>query len=354
MAQAVSPGERLSCLERSLVTLVQASFPLVSRPFEALGRLVGSTEAVVLEQVTGLKEKGFVRKIGPVFEPARFGISSELMAVQVTPEELARVGAAISVWRPVTHCYARDHSVNLWLAALSSEKQWFEQARAHTLGMAGVKGVWRLPALRRFKVAVRFDLTGHPKPEGESPSTTTGEKKTAPPARPISGRPDRIDLRLLAALEADLPLCPEPFSALAQDRGLEEATILGALQQWTADGRIRRYGALVRHMQLGFVANAMTVWDVPPERVETVGSSLASSSYVSHCYERSPFPGFPFNLYAMVHERSWERCLAVIDELSRACGDCRRVILLTTNEFKKSSPRYAELLAGSIRSPEET
>ncbi|MCJ7749567.1 MAG: hypothetical protein MUQ65_00495, partial [Armatimonadetes bacterium] len=167
MAQAVSPVESLSCLERSLVTLIQASFPLVSRPFEAIGRLVGSSEATVLRHVTGLKEKGLIRKIGPVFEPARFGISSELMAVQVSPEELGRVGAAVSAWRPVTHCYARAHSVNLWLAALSSEKQWFEQARARILDMTGVNGVWRLPALRRFKVAVRFDLTGRPKPEGE-------------------------------------------------------------------------------------------------------------------------------------------------------------------------------------------
>ena len=70
MAQGLAPVAELSNPERALVTLVQASFPLVSRPFEAIGKTLGTSEETVLEQLTRLKTAGLVRKIGPVFEPA--------------------------------------------------------------------------------------------------------------------------------------------------------------------------------------------------------------------------------------------------------------------------------------------
>jgi DNA-binding Lrp family transcriptional regulator len=352
MAQGVSGPAELSAQDRSIITLIQASFPLVRRPFEVIAGGLGTSEEAVLGRLARLKEAGLVRKIGPVLEPARFGISSELIAVQVSPEELERVGEAVSLWRPVTHCYARSHPVNLWLAALSAEEQWFEEARERILARPGVLGVWRLPAVRRFKVAVRFDLTGQTGPDVESPAAAANEMDEASPAPPSSSAQEELDLHVLAALEADLPLHPEPFSALALTHGLDEAQIISTLQQWRANGRIRRYGALVSHLRLGFVANAMTVWQVSAERVEEVGTALASSSHVSHCYERPAFPEFPFNLYAMVHERSRERCTAVVEELSGRCRDSPRAVLFSTSEFKKSSPRYAELLAERVSPPE--
>jgi DNA-binding Lrp family transcriptional regulator len=351
MAPDVGRPAELSDQERSVITLIQASFPLVRRPFEAVGEKLGLGEEVVLELVEGLKKAGLIRNIGPVFEPARFGVSSELIAARVAPKKLERVGAAVGEWRPVTHCYARSHSINLWLAALSADRQWFEEARERLLEMPGVSGVWRLPAVRRFKVAVRFDLTDGEGDEVESSAEPDDETGAAGLA-PSGGDQEDVDLRLLAALEMDLPLCPEPFAALAASRGLSEEAVISALLRWRADGRIRRYGALVRHLRLGFLANAMTVWQVPAERVPETGAALASSAHVSHCYERPPFSEFPFNLYAMVHARSRGDCLAVVEELSAHCGDCPRAVLFSTREFRKASPGFADLLAGSARSTE--
>ncbi len=352
MAEDVDRPAELAEQDRWLLTLAQASFPLVRRPFEALAEMLGSSEEAVLDRVARLKKAGLIRKIGPVFEPASFGIFSELLAVEVSPGGLERVGEAVSAWPPVTHCYARSHPVNLWLAALSARKEWFETARARVLDMPGVAGAWRLPASRRFKVAVRFDLTGPPAPPGGNRVAARDRTHDSSPDSPSGCRGDLLDPRRLAALETDLPLCPEPFSELASNGGLETAEALSTLREWTAAGRIRRYGALVNHLRLGFVANAMTVWQVPRDRVEQVGTALASSPQVSHCYERPPFDEFPFNLYAMVHERSRGRCMEVIEGLSQLCPDSPRAVLFSTREFKKSSPSFAELLAEPVRLPE--
>jgi DNA-binding Lrp family transcriptional regulator len=344
MAPDVVRPESLSEQERSVITLIQTSFPLVRRPFDALGERLGLSGETVLALVGGLKEAGLIRKIGPVLEPVRFGVASELVAARVAPEQLEEVGTAVSQWHPVTHCYARSHAINLWLAALSADRRWFEAAREELLAMPGVSGVWRLPALRRFKVAVRFDLAEGKEDAEESFAEPDDEASPAATSSPPEGDQGAIDLRLLAALEEDLPLCLEPFAALAESRDLREDAVLSTLVRWKADGRIRRYGALVRHLRLGIAANAMTVWRVPARRVVETGTGLASSAHVSHCYERPSFPEFPFNLYAMVHARSRADCLSAVEELSAHCRDCPRAVLFSTREFRKTSPRFAELL----------
>jgi len=84
----------------------------------------------------------------------------------------------------------------------------------------------------------------------------------------------------------------------------------------------------------------MIVWRAPEERVEEIGQALARQPEVSHCYQRPPFEGFPYNLYAMVHGRSREECERVARRLSAQVGLHDYRILFSTCEFKKASPRF--------------
>lgn len=344
LPRVASPAE-LTREDRDIVTLAQACFPLVRRPFAALGDAVGSSERAVLERLVALKEAGFVRKIGPVFEPDSLGLATELVAAEVDSAQLEAVGTAVGAWSPVTHCYAREHDVNLWFAAVAPDSDWLAEAAARVAGFAGVTGVWRLPALRRFKVAVQFDLSdvsGRVRVAEPAPDSASAARATTAVCAPP---PTAVDPQLLAVAQTDLPICPDPFGRLASGRGVTAEDLLAALRRWVAEGSVRRYGALVNHTRLGFVANAMTVWHVPEERVEAVASYLTGFPDVSHCYQRPAFPRFPFNLYAMVHARSRPDCLAVVDELSSHCQDCERAVLFSTREFRKSAPDYARLVA---------
>ena len=46
----------------------------------------------------------------------------------------------------------------------------------------------------------------------------------------------------------------------------------------------------MRHQDLGYVANAMIVWQVPEDRIESVGRIMAGFPEVTHCYQRPVVP----------------------------------------------------------------
>jgi DNA-binding Lrp family transcriptional regulator len=52
--------------------------------------------------------------------------------------------------------------------------------------------------------------------------------------------------------------------------------VLATLQRWLAPGLLKRFGVVVRHHELGFDANAMTVWDVPDDEVDAAARLLAA------------------------------------------------------------------------------
>jgi DNA-binding Lrp family transcriptional regulator len=331
----------LSEKEKALLTIVQASLPLEARPFRALGEQVGIEEQAAIDLLSRLKASRTVRKIGPVFEPAALGLATELGAAEVAPQHLDAVGEAVAAWPEVTHCYVREHRINLWYAGVAASEAWFAEAGERIRAMEGVTGIWQLPMLRRFKIRVQFDLRDR--------DSALGTRHSAQIRDPRPETRDPISTDLLALLQRDLPLAPEPFAALAKGSRWSAEEVLTALRQWVGDGRIRRYGALVNHLRLGFTANAMVVASVAAERIEEVGELLASSPSVSHCYERPPFAGFPYNLYAMVHGRSREECRDTATALMCEAAVDSWQALFSTHEYGKSSPDYAALLAAAGR-----
>ena len=129
----------------------------------------------------------------------------------------------------------------------------------------------------------------------------------------------------------------EPFSD-------EELSQLRAL---VADGTIRRFGAVVNHRRIGFVANALVLWQVPAEKLDAAGAALAAAPFVSHCYARAPQPDWPYTLYAMVHAMSKEALAEQIRQLSSsvkaaAGGSPECFVFETLKECKKVPMRYAK------------
>ncbi|MFQ5646412.1 MAG: AsnC family transcriptional regulator [bacterium] len=145
---------------------------------------------------------------------------------------------------------------------------------------------------------------------------------------------------LIRELQEDLPECPAPFAEIARKIGQSEAEVLAEIRSMQEEGTIRRFGVMMRHRELGISANGMGVWTVPRERTEEVGAIMASFEEVSHCYQRPVFPGWPYNLFTMIHAPSREECRETARRISEKTGITEFKLLFSTRELKKSSMKY--------------
>jgi DNA-binding Lrp family transcriptional regulator len=150
---------------------------------------------------------------------------------------------------------------------------------------------------------------------------------------------DEFDIRLLKTVQGGLELTKRPYQALGEKMGISEDEVIRRLRALVEEGVIRRFAAAIGHRALGIVANAMIVWKVPKEDVERIGRIMATFEDVTHCYERTTKPDWPYNLYTMVHSRNREECERIASEISTVTGVKEYKMLFSETEYKKTSAR---------------
>jgi DNA-binding Lrp family transcriptional regulator len=160
-----------------------------------------------------------------------------------------------------------------------------------------------------------------------------------------------LELAVVKATQAGLPLVPRPYAQLACKLGIAESDVVGALRRMLEDGRIRRIGAVPNHYALGYTANAMSVWDVEDDVVGALGRAVGDLPFVSHCYRRprraeEPARGlaaWPYNLFAMVHGKDRDETARKIQDIEFLLGKHARAhdVLYSTRILKKTGLRLA-------------
>jgi len=149
------------------------------------------------------------------------------------------------------------------------------------------------------------------------------------------------DKQLIVLLSGDLPETLTPYRDVAlRLQGLPEEELLGTIKRFKESGILRRFGAVLRHHQAGFAANAMVVYQVREEEIARTAEAIVSSPAVSHCYQRETRPGWPYNLYAMVHGRTKQQCQEVAAGIARSIGNPNYRLLFSVREYKKTSPSF--------------
>lgn len=150
----------------------------------------------------------------------------------------------------------------------------------------------------------------------------------------------RQDKLIIRALQEDFPLCAEPYKILAQRAGMTEEDFLRRVRELVDEKKIRRMGAVLRHREIGFKANALCAWHVPPENLDAVAKIMTSNAAVSHCYDRTPAQNWNYNLYTMIHAKTRDECEKIIGELASLSGVTDYKILYTKREWKKTGMKY--------------
>jgi DNA-binding Lrp family transcriptional regulator len=105
----------LSEFDRELVAATQSGLPLVPRPYEAIGAMLGVSSDVVRERLAKMRAQGLVRRIGAVPNHYRLGWVSNGMTVwDVADARVDELGEKVGALPGVTHCYRRPRDLPLW------------------------------------------------------------------------------------------------------------------------------------------------------------------------------------------------------------------------------------------------
>ena len=153
----------------------------------------------------------------------------------------------------------------------------------------------------------------------------------------ILGEQEKQALRLA---QGDIPETLTPFADMAASAGLTEKEVLDLLREMKEGQQIRRFGATLRHQQAGYSYNAMVAWFVDEENIEAMGAFMADRREISHCYQRRNCLEWPYNMYTMIHAKSREECVRLVEELSVASGLSDYAMLFSKKELKKISMKY--------------
>jgi len=316
--------------DKKILTAIQADLPVDERPFDVLAGQLGLAAEDATARVVRLEAEGYIRRIGPIFDSRSLGYVSTLVAARVPPEQLKGVADRVSALPGVTHNYERRHAYNLWFTltcpSLESQTRTLERLRRETY----IPHFYSLPALAVYKIRVKFDL-----------AEDAGGQDAAMPQSRVTPKPLSAEQKeLVRILQNGVPAVREPFVDAAALLRWPVRQVIEQVREWLAVGVIRRFGAVVRHRELGFSANGMAVFRVPERGVDAAGRRLAEQPEVSHCYRRSPLEGFTYNLYAMVHGRAEDEVRKVVGEMAAATGLADYDVLFSVTEFKKASMRY--------------
>lgn len=151
-----------------------------------------------------------------------------------------------------------------------------------------------------------------------------------------------LERRLVVLTQNGLPLVKQPYLQLAQQLGVSEQEVIDLFNSMLQSGKVRRLAAVPNHYRLGYIANGMTVWNVPDEKIQLLGKKIGELEFVSHCYQR-PRHGaaWPYNLFAMVHAKSREEAMHKVEKISLLLGkdNLGSDVLFSTRILKKQGLR---------------
>jgi DNA-binding Lrp family transcriptional regulator len=319
--------------DKELLNEIQWTFPLVTRPFDAIAKKFNTTPEIIKKNLNNLKENGVLRQLSAIFDTRKLGYTSSLVAMEIEHDKLDYVASQINRHPGVSHNYERDHQFNLWFTLAVPPGTNLDNELEKFNVLKGIKKVRMLPTLQLFKIGVKLDMIDDKKHD-IAPSEEKKEIKN------IKFEPTEEDKDFIRELQKDMEIIDEPFIKAAKNLGLTEEELFEKMRYYEDIGVMRRFAAILRHRQVGFTANGMIVWKVPEDRITAVGETLGSFPQISHCYERPTYDDWPYNVFSMIHCKTHDEANDVAKTIQDQIHVDEYRILFSSREFKKTRVEY--------------
>lgn len=320
-------------MDKEILNEIQWTFPLVPRPYSDIAKKFQISDEELMQRLRALKEVGIIRQLSAIFDTRMLGYKSALVAMAIDADKLDSIANQVNKHPGVSHNYERNHEYNLWFTLavppgsdLKSEIDKFSK-------LQGINKVRMLPTIKLFKIGVKLEMVDEKKAEVKP----VEEKKKIREVKFVATEEDK---RYIRELQKDLEITDRPFLKAAQNLGITEEQVLEKAKYYEEIGVMRRFAAILRHREVGFLANGMIVWKVPEERIEQVGAQLGAFPQVSHCYQRPVYPDWPYNVFSMVHCKSNDDAQKIAREIQDQIDVHDYKILFSSREFKKTRVEY--------------
>lgn len=142
--------------DKRLLDEFQRDFPLVARPYAAIGERLGLSEEDVIQAYENLSDQKFISRIGAVIAPNRVGAST-LAAMCVPEDRLEEVADFVSSFEEVNHNYEREHVINLWFVVAADNVMRLGSVLSQIERKTNIP-VMNLPIIEDFHIDLGFKL----------------------------------------------------------------------------------------------------------------------------------------------------------------------------------------------------
>ncbi|RJQ25793.1 Lrp/AsnC family transcriptional regulator [Candidatus Parcubacteria bacterium] len=323
----------MDALDKEILNEIQWSFPLVTEPYKELAKRFKVSDDEMKKRILQLKSAGVLRQLSAIFDTRRLGYKSSLVAMAIRPDKLDSIANLINRHPGVSHNYERNHEYNLWFTLATPPGTDLKTEVDKFAKLDGITKIRLLPTIKLFKIGVKLDMVDEKKHE----VAPTEQKKEV---KEIKFNPTEEDKEFIRQLQKDLEVTDRPFLSAAQSLGMSEDQVFEKLRYYEEIGVMRRFAAILRHRDAGFIANGMIVWRVPETRIEEVGATLGAFPQISHCYQRPVYSDWPYNVFSMVHCKSIQEAEDMAKEIQGHIKVDDYRILFSSREFKKTRVEY--------------
>ena len=348
----------LSTLQQRIINGFQKSFPLCSAPFQQVAGELNCdesevTETEVINAIEELNNHNILSRLGPVFDHKKAGAST-LAAIAVPEEQLDEIASIVNQFEQVNHNYAREHHYNLWFVVTAKDLVALNKALTDIDKSTGFK-VLVLPMEASYHIDLSFNINFSNSDENENklkgvnkPQSVLVESKTKPLlVDTLVKSSEKLtlaqQLSLRTILEKGLPLVAMPYHQIANQMNIEYSQVIAQISLWQQEGLIKRFGLVVKHRQLGYIANAMVVWNIADKDVDAVAGRLSKRDEISLCYRRPRrLPEWPYNLFCMIHGKSRTEVELQIKTITQelALVSTEKDVLFSYKAYKQNGARY--------------
>jgi len=94
---------------------MEKGITLTNEPFNEVASQLGITPKEVVARLCNLKEKGVIRRFGASIKPSNIGFfANALVAWKVPENRVQEIGAYLSKYQEISHCYERKTVKGRW------------------------------------------------------------------------------------------------------------------------------------------------------------------------------------------------------------------------------------------------